>query len=319
MLRILWTLVVLANIAEQSTARECCRPRVLPPPMRIVGGRKALPREFPWQVSLQVSVTGWWAHICGGSLVTLQHVVTAAHCYRKKASHRIVAGLFLRDYLNEDVQVMPVSKFRIHESYNRPEPLMNDIALITLEKPLKMTDAVNSVCLPPPAPTLMRPGTIITVSGWGTTREGGRSSRSLMAVDLPVISNEECKRMYDERESEMSPTSHFGFFGVLQSLAPNRIPLKRLWKFESSESEASQTKALKDMIQTTMFCAGYEEGQKDSCQGDSGGPAVTNSTDGCAELVGVVSWGMGCARKGKPGVYTEVAYYIEWIRKQIKS
>ncbi|MFI5610090.1 serine protease [Amycolatopsis sp. NPDC051903] len=51
----------------------------------------------------------------------------------------------------------------------------------------------------------------------------------------------------------------------------------------------------------TMFCAGVPEGGKDSCQGDSGGPAYVDG-----KLAGIVSWGQGCARKGFPGVYTNV-------------
>jgi len=59
---------------------------------------------------------------------------------------------------------------------------------------------------------------------------------------------------------------------------------------------------------TEMLCAG-EEG-KDSCQGDSGGPLICKDGD---VQCGVVSWGIGCADAGYPGVYAEVAIYIDWI------
>jgi secreted trypsin-like serine protease len=60
-------------------------------------------------------------------------------------------------------------------------------------------------------------------------------------------------------------------------------------------------------IADSMICAG-EEG-KDSCQGDSGGPLACGNY-----LCGIVSWGIGCAEAGYPGVYTEVSYFVDWIK-----
>jgi trypsin len=62
----------------------------------------------------------------------------------------------------------------------------------------------------------------------------------------------------------------------------------------------------------TQLCAGVQGGGKDSCQGDSGGPLLSGNT-----LVGIVSWGYGCARNGYPGVYSRVSSAQSWIRSMI--
>uniref|UniRef100_A0A8C7BTH7 trypsin n=1 Tax=Neovison vison TaxID=452646 RepID=A0A8C7BTH7_NEOVI len=69
-------------------------------------------------------------------------------------------------------------------------------------------------------------------------------------------------------------------------------------------SDGTCRDAFPGRISSNMICLGYMQGRKDACQGDSGGPVVCNG-----ELQGIVSWGIGCAQKGKPGVYTKVCNY----------
>jgi hypothetical protein len=65
-----------------------------------------------------------------------------------------------------------------------------------------------------------------------------------------------------------------------------------------------------------MFCAGDEDGGRDACNGDSGGPLV-KQVNGTGVVLGVVSWGDGCGRADKPGVYSSVQYHYDWIRKTV--
>ncbi|XP_077582335.1 coagulation factor X [Stigmatopora nigra] len=88
---------------------------------------------------------------------------------------------------------------------------------------------------------------------------------------------------------------------ILQRLSVPYVPLQTCK--ESSDFR----------ISAHMFCAGYDKIAKDSCRGDSGGPHVTEYKN-TYFVTGVVSWGEGCAREGKYGVYTQVSKFTKWIR-----
>ncbi|KXJ71914.1 hypothetical protein RP20_CCG019305 [Aedes albopictus] len=75
-----------------------------------------------------------------------------------------------------------------------------------------------------------------------------------------------------------------------------------------SQEDCNEAYAEFHGVTDRMVCAGHMEGGKDNCQGDSGGPLVEGNT-----LVGVVSWGKGCAMVGYPGVYARVAAVRDWV------
>ena len=81
-----------------------------------------------------------------------------------------------------------------------------------------------------------------------------------------------------------------------------------------SDEECNEAYSGTNPIQDHMICAGLPEGGKDSCQGDSGGPFTCGG-----EHIGVVSWGVGCARPGYPGVYTQTSYFVDWIMETMAA
>nr|XP_008114136.1 PREDICTED: hepatocyte growth factor activator isoform X2 [Anolis carolinensis] len=93
---------------------------------------------------------------------------------------------------------------------------------------------------------------------------------------------------------------------VLQETSVQIIPDYKCQNYEVYGADISEN----------MFCAGFLEGKTDACQGDSGGPLAC-AKDGISYLYGIISWGDGCGKAGKPGVYTKVTNYVDWINEKI--
>ena len=79
--------------------------------------------------------------------------------------------------------------------------------------------------------------------------------------------------------------------------------------------------AMNSHMTPDMMCAGKMEGGKDACQGDSGGPLVASDPERnmAMSLVGVVSWGFGCAGPDALGIYAEVSYFQKWLKQKMRG
>ncbi|KAF2889857.1 hypothetical protein ILUMI_16316, partial [Ignelater luminosus] len=127
---------------------------------RIVGGAPALRYEFPHQIAIHMNNQ----HICGGSILTAQWVVTAGHCIVGSANQMVVyAGMLNQRENHPDVQALRVSRIVVHPAY--PGGVApNDIALMQLASSLRWTQAVQPISLPREHEEFTG---LAWVSGWG--------------------------------------------------------------------------------------------------------------------------------------------------------
>uniref|UniRef100_A0A8D0HF36 Coagulation factor XI n=1 Tax=Sphenodon punctatus TaxID=8508 RepID=A0A8D0HF36_SPHPU len=234
---------------------------------RVVGGTASSPEEWPWQVSLQVRIHSW-KHICGGSIISNQLILTAAHCtegLQIPSLWRVYTGILNQSQITKGAPFFNVQEIIPHPQYEIAESGY-DIALIKLDKPMNYTGFQQPICLPSKEETNIT-HTDCWVIGWGYTKEKGQIEDVLQKARIPLVSSKECQAKYQQYR-----------------------------------------------IDNKMVCAGYKEGGKDAY---SGGP-LSCKYENTWYLVGVTSWGEGCARPEQPGVYTKVAEYANWIQENTR-
>ncbi|XP_053412216.1 serine protease 27 [Nycticebus coucang] len=228
----------------------------------------------------QVSIQRNGSHFCGGSLITERWVLTAAHCFPNTSETSLYQVLLgARQLVRPGPHAMYGLVKRVQSN-----PLYQgmassaDVALVELEEPVTFTDYILPVCMPDPS-VIFETGTRCWVTGWGSPSEQDRlpNPRILQKLAVPIIGTPKCNLLY-------SKDAESGF----------------------------QPQTIKD----DMICAGFAEGKKDACKGDSGGPLVCLVGQSWMQA-GVISWGEGCARQNRPGVYIRVTSHHNWIHRII--
>merc|ERR1712198_606826 len=245
--------------------------------------------SLPGQLRVSRLDFGQTQHICGATVVSNKWIITAAHCIiagPKPGNYKVVVGRHSLRKFDKKTRRHNVRRVIVHPKWagDYTEEMSNDIALIELKTPMSFNEFVQPACLPDNVSSnttdLYQPGTPALISGWGEMDPKG----------------------VEQEEPGRSPS-------ILRAAS---IPLIE-WDACKNANFLYQ-----EMVTETMTCAGFMDGGVDGCQGDSGGPLV-KIVDGKATLLGVVSWGIGCAQPNNPGIYTNVAYELDWIREHIKN
>jgi secreted trypsin-like serine protease len=244
---------------------------------KIIGGEVAQSGTDPWQVSLNVSwiADPFRAHFCGGSVIADKWIVTAAHCVVDLSPKDVVVSAGTHR-LGEGGTHVNVQRIIVKGGYD-PKTNDNDIALLELFSPLAL-DASGSIR----SISVLTEGQENFVAGDGDSH-GPRKGTWL-------------------RVTGWGATQEGG--AQVRDLRFVEIPYVER---KSCNSPLAYDAGITD----NMLCAGQRIGGKDSCQGDSGGPLTTLSDTPL--LAGIVSFGEGCGRPEKVGVYTRASRYAGWL------
>merc|ERR1712080_535277 len=257
---------------------------------RIVNGEEAGDGTLPYQVSVQLNFnfhdrknsplrSSKPSHFCGGALIADDWVPTAAHCMKGQTARKLKIVGGTNDI---SVQTSPTFRVKriVKQAYNDVTKV-NDLSLIQLERTKE-----------------------------DSNREAAGSTHPFVPVPL-------CRSSF-EPQGKNCTVSGWGHLKNKGSTVPNKLMKVSVAVLH----DTTCSKMLKgypwDRVGKTMLCAGGED--KDACQGDSGGPLVCQQNGDLGLCIaGVVSWGVGCATEGIPGVYSNVRKYNSWIENTMKQ
>jgi len=241
---------------------------------RVVGGVDTEINEYPWMALLRLKSQENSGFFCGGTLVSSRWVVTAAHCIFSQVS---TSTLEVR--MGEHKRSV-TSESTITKDFNVDYILKHP----NYDNPRQNSNDI----------ALLRLAEEADISVY-------------IPACLPTL-NQDFTGQNALLTGWGTTTEGGSSSDILQEL--DGLPI--VSDSSCGSSLSSYSSAYTGAITPDMLCAGGNQGY-DGCQGDSGGPLVVEDNGGQDTLVGVVSWGIGCARAGLPGIYAETSKYITWM------
>ena len=242
---------------------------------RVVGGKDSGPRSW-YAMLLYQDAAGWKFAGCGATLVSNCHIITAAHCVEDRDFD--IEGIYLNAHTPYSANSGHPFHFTTADKIYVPDNY-DDYTNVNDIAIIKMSQCVDVDEFPIAVPAMSSNSRAASTNGYMLELYGfGRFGENL------------------------------GYSGDTKQLQRAELP------FISNESCQNY---FGNKIKYGMFCAGFpEKGGVDACQGDSGSGllAAPQYQGDPSMLMGVVSWGVGCARLGYPGVYAAVADYEDWIK-----
>ncbi|KAH7637567.1 group 3 mite allergen-like protein [Dermatophagoides farinae] len=234
--------------------------------------------EYPWQVAILKRIgPSDNLYVCGGALISSSFIITAAHCIKKFQAHDLKIRLGEWDVHRED-EFYPYVEKNVEEIFIHPNFVPRNLAN---DVALLKLDTELDLSQHPHISPICMPQTFESFAGHRCYVAGwGKNA--------------------------------FGHQGEYQSVLM-KVDLPVL-DSRMCENQLKHTKlGYGFRLDRSMICAGGEPG-KDACEGDGGSGLVCES-NGIWQVVGLVSWGLGCGQGGIPGVYTNVAHIRNWIDK----
>uniref|UniRef100_A0A8D8E534 Venom serine protease Bi-VSP n=1 Tax=Culex pipiens TaxID=7175 RepID=A0A8D8E534_CULPI len=253
---------------------------------RVVGGMDAQLGAWPWMAALgyrssNFDLTTGPKFLCGGTLITAKHVVTAAHCIQNLL-YFVRLGEYDIASTNDGANPVDiyVEKTIIHEQYNE-KTIQNDIAMIWLQQTAPLSDMIKPICLPVEEAIRSRDLTYYSpfVAGWGTTSYRGPTANRLQEVQVIVLPTDQCAFNY-------------------KLYFPDQV--------------------FDDKVLCAGFPQGGKDSCQGDSGGPLMLPQLAaNGQYYYYNLIGIVSYGYECAKPGFPGVYVKVGAFIPWIQSKL--